>query len=300
MIRTPLVASAALVALSGLPTAATAFDLGGGLVATGEVKLEYTDSSNNNTAAAIGDITLAWRSGSVLGFDAALDSIWLDDGNDFTNLWAAVVLSTSFGDFAVGAPRPVTETLKVMPNISSSRLIDIEFGSLTASLTAFTSYFDNGMTPGLAFTSTAGNLRYGLSYHQIDDGVSTADLVTGAMVFSGGQTTYFIMGEAASEGSDDVVTLQIGALHQADRYALGANLAHVEFSTGNMSAGRLYGSYSLTPALSVKGDYLAITDSDDLLSLSAEYRFGQNGFVEGGVSVFGDVEVFDIGVGLKF
>ncbi len=300
MIRTPLVASVAVLALSGLPTAATAFDLGG-LAGSGRVELEYSDIDTQTYSIVAGDISLSWRSGAVLGFDAAIDTTYdLEDGDDYTNLWAALVLSTSFGDFAVGAPRPVTETLRVMPDLTSARMIDLEFGALIVPKVILDSLFDNSMTPGLAFTATAGNLRYGLSYHQIDDAVVTIDYYEGAMVFTGDRTTYFIMGELASYPFDDEVTLQIGAQHQADRYSFGAALTRAEFWGTTRSSVRLYGGYDVLPVLTIKGDYLAVQDFEDLASISAEYRIGERGFVEGGVSFYSNDEIYDIGIGLDF
>ncbi|MFZ1471065.1 MAG: hypothetical protein WAT09_19115 [Paracoccaceae bacterium] len=300
MIPTSRVATAAILALSGLSTAAFAFDRGG-LNGTGRIELEYADIDGKSYPNASGDISLSWRSGAVLGFDAALDTtVLLDDGDDFTNIWGALVLSTSVGNFSIGAPQPVTETLKVMPELTSARIIGVEFGPLIGPKVVTDSYFDTGMTPGLAFTSTTGDLRYGLSYHQIDAAITTIDYYEGAMVFVGDRNSYFIMGELARYPGDDETMLQIGAQHQADRYSFGAALTRAEFSSVSRSSLRLYGGYDLLPALTVKGDYLIVDNFDDLFSVSAEYRIGDVGYVEGGATYFSDDMIYDIGLGLKF
>lgn len=76
----------------------------------------------------MGDLGLTSRSGGLLGFDASLDTTYLDDGTDLTNVWAALVLSTGAGEFAVGAPRPLVDTMRVMPRFSTSRVLDLETG----------------------------------------------------------------------------------------------------------------------------------------------------------------------------
>ena len=237
----------------------------------------------------------------MLGFDAALETtLDLDNGKDYTNVWAALVLSTSIGDFAIGAPQPVTETLKVMPDLTSLRIARVEFGPLIGPKVVTDSYFDTGMTPGLAFTGDAGNLRYGLSYHQVDDIVVPIDYYEGAMVYSDRATSYFIMGELARYPGDDETMLQIGAQQQADRYSFGAAVTRAEFPSVSHSSLRLYGGYDLLPELTVKGDVLIVQDFDDLFSVSAEYRIGDIGFVEGGATYFNDDMIYDIGFGLKF
>lgn len=89
----------ALVAFASIPAAAQD---GSGLSFGGDVKLEYTDVGSG-VWLLDGDVAASWRSGGLLGFDSALDTTYFDDGSDLTNLWAALVLSTGAGEFAVGA-----------------------------------------------------------------------------------------------------------------------------------------------------------------------------------------------------
>lgn len=294
----------ALLALGVLSPAARAHDLGNGLAVTGDVKLEYTalDHGSDHLTAA-GDASLTWRSGGMLGFDAALDTLYLlDDGDDLTNVWAALVLATPVGDFALGAPRPVRETMAVMPRFSSSRLLDLELIAFNRSITGMASFADNGMTPGIAYDTTLGQLSWGLSFHRIDSGSGDADFYQGAMNYRSGATTWFVNGEIVDAPGSNGSSLQIGGLHEADRYALGAALGNIDMGP-NSYYGRVYGSYDVLPALAVKGDAMTIENGPDLLSISSEYRFGRAGYVAGGVTFIDDSSndrLYDIGVGLRF
>lgn len=285
----------ALLALSSLPAAAQ--DAGNGLSFGGEVKLEYVDS-NSSDLVLDGDLGLTWRSGGMLGFDAALDTTYLDDGTDLTNVWAALLLSTGAGEFALGAPRPLVETMSVMPRFSSSRLVDLETGFLRGPMTSLASAQDNGVTPGITYRQASGNLTFGAGYHHLDD--SNVDVVEGAMNYVSGATTFFISGEFATVPGTDFSLMQIGAFHDADRFDLGAAFAQLDASSTVHSL-RLYGSYDIMSALTLRGDALLVQDASDIYSLSATYAMPSGLFVEGGGTVVNDSdEIYDIGVGFKF
>lgn len=285
----------AFVALTAIP--AVAQDAGNGLAFGGEVKLEYVDASSGQWALD-GDVGLTWRSGGMLGFDAALDTTYLDDGSDLTNIWAALVLTTGMGEFAVGAPRPVVETMGVMPRFSTSRLLDIETGFFRGPITSLASFSDNGLTPGITYRQSSGNLSFGVGYHHLND--NNADIAEGIMRYESGATTFFISGEVGTAPGPDITLMQIGAFHDADRFDLGAAFAQIDESSTTRAL-RLYGSYDVTSALTLRGDLLAVQDSDDVYSLSATYAMPTGLFVEGGGTVAnGSDEIYDIGVGFKF
>lgn len=285
----------ALVALTSLPAAAQ--DAGNGLSFGGEVKLEYVDAGSG-VWASDGDVGLSWRSGGVLGFDAALDTTYLDDGTDLTNIWAALVLSTGAGEFALGAPRPLVDTMGVMPRFSTSRLVDLETSFFRGPLTPLASASDNGVTPGITYRQSSGNLSFGAGYHHLND--ANVDIAEGVMRYESGATTYFISGEFATAPGPDVTLMQIGAFHDADRFDLGAAFAQFDAS-GTMRSLRLYGSYDVMSALTLRGDMLLLQDASDIYSLSATYATPSGLFVEGGGTVVNNSdEIYDIGVGFKF
>lgn len=285
----------ALLALSTLPAAAQ--DAGNGLSFGGEVKLEYIDSGSSGLAFD-GDVGLTWRSGGLLGFDASLDTTYLDDGTDLTNVWAALVLSTGAGEFAVGAPRPLVDTMRVMPRFSTSRVLDLETGFLRGPLTSLASINDNGLTPGITYRQSSGNLTFGAGYHHLND--ANVDVAEGVMQYATGATTFFISGEFATAPGNDVSLMQIGAFHDADRFDLGA--AFAQYDAGpTMNSLRLYGSYDVMSALTLRGDVLMLESADDIYSLSATYSMPNGLFVEGGGTVVNSSdEIYDIGVGFKF
>jgi hypothetical protein len=290
----------AIVALAALPAAAQ--DGANGLSFGGEVKLEYLDAGSH-LLAFDGDVGMSWRSGGVLGFDAALDTTYLDaegGSQDLTNIWAALVLSTNAGEFAIGAPRPLLDSPRMMPRFSSSRVVDLEFGVLQGPFTTFVSALDNGVTPGVTYQNTSGNLSYGAGYHHLNDG-DNIDILEGVMRYKSGATTFFITGEFADTSTENVSLMQIGAFHDAEQFDLGAALSQIRAS-GTTHTLRLYGSYDVMPSLTLRGDMLMIQDSDDIYSLSATYSTDSGLFVEGGgtKSDGSSNEIYDIGVGFKF
>lgn len=284
----------ALVAAFALPASAQ----DSGLSFGGDVKLEYLDADTNAGFALDGDVGLSWRSGGLLGFDAALDSTYLDDGEDYTNLWAALVLSTGAGEFAVGAPRPLSDTERVMPRFSTSRVVDLSSNFLNGPLTGLVSAVDRGMTPGITWKQEAGSLSFGAGYHHMND--RNVDAAEGFMHYTAGATTFFITGEFATAPGSNPSLMQIGALHDTDRFDLGASLAQYDAADTRHTV-RLYGSVDVMSALTLRGDMLMVQNASDAYSISATYSMDSGLFVEGGgTKVVGSDELFDIGVGYKF
>lgn len=286
----------AFVALSAFPVAAQD---GNGLTFGGEVKLEYLDSDSSHLWAFDGDAGMSWRSGGLLGFDASIDTTYLDDGTDLTNVWAALVLSTGAGEFAVGAPRPLVDSQRVMPRFSSSRVLDLETSFLRGPLASIASTQDSGLTPGVTYLNTSGNLTYGAGYHHLNDG-DNVDILEGVMQYKSGMTTFFITGEFADVEGPNVSLLQIGASHDAGRFDLGAAFAQADSSDTTHSL-RFYGAYDVMSSLTVRGDILMVQDASDLYSVSASYGMENGLFVEGGgTKVNNGAEIYDIGIGFKF
>lgn len=291
------IALAAVAALTTFPAAAQTADTG--LSFGGEVKLEYLDSSSSHLWAFDGDLGMSWRSGGLLGFDASVDTTYLDDGTDLTNIWGALVLSTGAGEFALGAPRPLVESQRVMPRFSSSRVVDLETSFLRGPITSIASSQDKGLTPGLTYLNTSGSLTYGAGYHHLNDG-DNVDILEGVMQYKAGATTLFITGEFADVDGPNLSLLQIGAFHDADRFDLGAAFSQLDQSSTIHSL-RFYGSVDVMSSLTVRGDVMLVQDSSDIYSLSATYGMSNGLFVEGGATKITDgPEIYDIGVGFKF
>lgn len=286
----------AIAAFVAFPAAAQD---GNGLSFGGEVKLEYLDSSSSHALAFDGDVGMSWRSGGLLGFDASVDATYLDDGTDLTNYWAALVLSTGAGEFAVGAPRPLVDSQRVMPRFSSSRVLDLETSFLRGPIASLASAQDNGLTPGVTYLNTSGNLTYGAGYHHLNDG-DNVDILEGVMQYKSGMTTFFITGEFADVDGPNLSLLQIGAFHDAERFDLGASFAQADSSDTTHSL-RFYGAYDVMPSLTLRGDILMVQDESDLYSVSATYGTESGLFVEGGgTKINNGAEIYDIGIGFKF
>ena len=284
----------ALLVISALPAAAQ----DSGLSYSGEVKLEYLDSGSGSFAFQ-GDVGMNWRSGGLLGFDASVDTIYLEDGDNFTNFWAAGVLTMGSSELAIGAPRPVLDTLRVAPRFSTSRLVDLETSFLRGPLTSVASGGDNGMTPGVTYKYTSGNVTFGAGYHHLNED-SSVNMFEGIMRYDGGATSYFISAEHLDGSSSNLTYLQIGALYQADRLHGGVTLGKIK-SSGSIYSLRVYGSYDVMPSLSLHGDAIAVEKAEDIYSLGATYTMDSGLFVEGGGTFLGGSdEIYDIGVGFKF
>lgn len=289
----------ALVALVAIPAAAQ--DTGNGLSFGGEVKLEYLDSGSGLWAFD-GDVGMSWRSGGLLGFDASIDTTYLDvsgGSQDLTNIWAALVLSTGTGELAVGAPRPLLDTERVMPRFSSSRVVDLETSFVRGPITSLASTQDNGVTPGVTWKQQSGSLTYGAGYHRLNDG-SNVDIFEGVMRYQSGATTLFITGEYANTSGPNLTIMQIGGLYSADRFDAGLAFSQLD-SSDTIHTLRLHGAFDVMPSLTVRGDALMIQDSSDIYSLSATYSMPSGLFVEGGgTKINGSDEIYDFGVGFKF
>ncbi|MFN3992296.1 MAG: hypothetical protein ACK4IU_05245 [Tabrizicola flagellatus] len=287
---------ATLFATVALPAAAQT--TGNGLSFGGEVKLEYLDA-NPRIWAFYGDVGANWRSGGLLGFDTSIETTRLDDGTDLSNYWAALVLSTGAGEFALGAPRPLVDSLNVMPKFSSSRVVDLETSFFTGSMTSLFSMQDNGATPGVTYSNTAGSLTYGGGYHHLNDG-DNIDIIEGVMQYKSGAMSLFIAGEYANAEGPNLSLLQIGGLYDAERFDLGLALSQLH-SSDTIHSLRLHGSVDVMDALALRADALLIQDSSDIYSLSATYSLPNGLFVEGGgTKIQNGNEVLDFGVGFKF
>lgn len=287
---------ATLFATVALPAAAQT--AGNGLSFGGEVKLEYLDA-NPRIWAFYGDVGANWRSGGLLGFDGSIETTRLDDGTDLSNYWAALVLSTGAGEFALGAPRPVAERLNVMPKFSTSRVFDLDTSIFTGSVTSLLSALDNGVTPGVTYSNTSGSLTYGGGYHHLNDG-ENIDIIEGAMQYKSGDMSLFIAGEYGNTEGPNLSLLQIGGLYDADRFDLGLSLSQLH-SSDTIHSLRLHGSVGVMDALVLRADALLIQDVSDIYALSATYSLPNGLFVEGGgTKIQNGSEILDFGVGFKF
>jgi hypothetical protein len=193
----------------------------------------------------------------------------------------------------------VLDTLAVMPKFSSSRVLDLETRFLRGPVASIASAQDSGLAPGVTWQQTSGNLTFGAGYHHLNDGTNI-DIAEGVMRYQTGATTFFLSGEFAETEGPNLTVLQIGGLHDAERFDLGA--AFTRFDAGDTRHSlRFHGSVDVMQSLTLRGDALLVQDASDIYSLSATYSMDSGLFVEGGGSkVTGGNEIYDIGVGFKF
>ncbi|NJM83751.1 MAG: porin [Tabrizicola sp.] len=297
--------AALLIASAGHP--AFALDFGNGFSVVGEVELEYADFDGADDTFFAGDVTISWRSngGNGLGFgaDFTVDTFRsLDEGGDLTAYWGGLVVTTGFGEATIGAPRPVLDTVYDFPEFGTNSAINREVGFLSGSAIGLLSLAADETPVGIGFRGSSGGIDYGISLHRMDIGANeitsteiAARYTIGSTVFMGGLEIV-----DASAGSD-LTNALFGMVYKANQLTLGLELTNRD-AGGSASTARIHAGYDIGDALTVTGDYLQI-DSDintDLFSLGAEYRIGQTGFVEAGVTSGNSTDVIDIGVGFKF
>jgi hypothetical protein len=306
MTRAPLA-----VVLLAAASPALGFDLGNGLGLTGVIELEHARGETSESFLR-GDATLSWRNSSAgtlgFGLDLTVDSIFiLGENDDATSYWGGVVLTTGIGEITLGAARPVIDTVYSFPDFGTLSIYNVSFPPIARSFTTFFAAIEEDVLPGISLEGSAGALTYGASIHELQTFSGSARSSQIAVTYAIGDTTLLGGFEtiSASGMGNNVSIYRLGALHRMDRLTIGAELSSLDASTSpTTSLGLLYGAYDVTEALTVSGS-LGVVDqssgSETLWNLGAEYRFGNGGFLQGGVTSLGaSDEIVDVGIGFRF
>lgn len=300
---------AALLLTAASP--ALAFDLGNGLSLTGEVELEHGRGEESDSFLH-GDATLSWRNGGAgalgFGLDLTVESIFvLGDNEDITSYWGGVVLTTGVGEITLGAARPVIDTVYSFPDFGTLSIFNVGFPPIARSFTTFFAAIEEDIVVGVSLEGSAGALTYGASIHELNTFSGTAHSSQIAVTYAMGDTTLMGGFETVSVSGmgGSVSTYRIAALHRMDRLTLGAELSSQDADMSpSTNFGLLYGGYDVSEALTVRGNIGVVDEisgSDTIWNLGAEYRFGNGGFLQGGVTSLGDSdEIYDVGIGFRF
>jgi hypothetical protein len=304
--------SAAFLAflLASTSTPALALDFGNGFSLTGEVEFEYADISGSDSETYfIGDVTLGWRAGEAgalgFGFDFAVDTAYLfSESEDFTAYWGGLVLTTGFGEFTVGAARPVLDTVYQFPDVGTNGLIGVELGFVNGSIMAFYPKIADRVATGVSLAGSSGAFGYGVSVHKLDAGGATLDGSQIALTYSLGDTMLMGGVEAVSvSGGNNLSTVQFGVVYDKGPLELGVELKHIDNGPSTTRLSRLHAGYDVTDAITVSGDIARISGSGsgtDIWGLGAEYRFGNGGFLEVGTTSIENTDIWDLGLGFRF
>ncbi len=299
------------LALAVLPASAFAqgIEIAPGIVVTGDVALQYYHVGGGDEGTLLdGDVTLGWRSASngalSFGAEATFDGLYDSEADDLlANYWASVVIGIAPGDIRIGAPRPVIETMSVMPEFGTNRLVNLTLTGISGSATSLLSREDGGMTPGISFQTAKGApLSWGVSYHRVEAASTDVDALEGVLNYSTGTTTLFAKAQHLDpKGGASDSALSIGALYEGGPLTLAIETGRSDLIS-DTDFGRLHAGYQISDALKVSGDML-YTDSgssNTLWSLGMEYGFGPGAYVSAGALTGDDAEVYDLAVGWRF
>lgn len=301
----------AVAALLAGTSSVAALDFGNGFSLVGDVELEYFDTdAGSDVTFGLSDLILSWRNqnGGGLGFgvDASVVSLHeLDSGEDSAGLYLAAVFGTSFGEFAVGRPRSLLDTMIDTPDIGSSRLISLELGGLNGSFYARSVLLQDGSggSYGATFKGTSGALTYGLGVHRVEDDGS-ANFLEGIVTYKTGGAEVYAGYERIGVSGSDIDKLTLGGEYSADRWSFGGQYANLSSGGTSRDLYKLFGDYKVTDALTVGVQYQdqEIPFDAKLYGVSGTYSFG-TGFAElgvGRINSSGDTNFGTASIGFRF
>jgi hypothetical protein len=303
--------SAVLISAAALaPLPVVALDFGNGFSLVGDVELEYVTSDGDDATFAIVDLTLGWRSqgGGALGFGFDLTAIAfenLDSNDGVDRLWGGLVLTTGFGDFTIGSPRPLFDTLSPAPEIGLNRAIDLELSAVegpTLGIAALVS--DDLDIYGISFRGEQGGFTYGAAVHQADDEDDTRIVELVGSYSFGAPRVYG--GVELIDGDFSIDRLLFGGVYETDVWSVGAEFGRVSFFGDSIDIVQIFGDYEVIDGLTIGGQFKQISvgpDEAQIFGLSGEYSFGTGGFAHLGVTSVNDIfdqDFVNASVGFRF
>ncbi len=276
-----------------------------GLETKGQVELEFMRGNDASTLLLSSDVTLRYRSGSFGGEIGTDSDFVLDGGGEFRSLYAAALIGTSFGEFAVGAPESAADMLIDVPSFAGMKGIDaggivagqpVTLG--TPSVVGAIAKGEDRQSYGLRFTGSNADIRYGASIHRFDGSEDT--IVQAAAEYTTGQTQ--IEGMIESESLKGGFSGLIGVAHDSGQYSVSAYLSR-QTITADGTTFQLNGDYRISDSLTVGGS-LARKDfgtEQYLYGVTAGWGFGNGAYLSGGIADGDDTGLLmDASVGYKF
>ncbi len=276
-----------------------------GLEPDGRVELEFLSGNDASNLVLSGDVMLRYRSGRF-GAEIGTDSDIVLDGNDsFTAFYAAGLIDTAYGEFAIGAPQSVADMLIDLPVFAGMQ--GLEAGGLlpsqplaldAASAVGTIAKGQDAQNYGLRYSTISGGLRYGASLHRFAGRDGT--LVEIAAEYTMGQTQ--IEGMLESRDLKGGLSGLVAVSHDAGRYSLAASLSR-QTITADGTTLRLGGEYRLSDQLFIGGS-LARNDYGSeqyLYGVTAGWTFGNGAALSGGIAEGDDTGLLmDASVGYRF
>lgn len=283
------ISTTALAAVALLPSTALALDLGNGFSVVGEVQLDYLSDGDDDATLSFADVTLGWRSetggGIGFGFDLTVQNAELrDEDVGDTILWAAGVVTTRFGEIAIGRPQPVLERMFKVPNAGGTRFLDLQFstfGGVGGSFLSQLAVLEDVDFLGVTLKGQSGGLTYAVGAHNIDSGTSDVNAFEGGLLYSMGGTELFAGFERLDTPGAALDRIQVGARYRAERWSVGVHHSELDFLTTNFGATSVFADFDVTEAITLAAAAHRLdlgSDSATFYGVSGEYSFGPGGF----------------------
>ena len=264
---------------------------------TGQMELEHTRRNGASGTLLHGDFTLAYSGGVGFELGAVADQD-LQEGTDAFALFGAVTFGTSFGDVAVGAPRPAADLLIEIPTFAGMHELQMGFNANQPSVVTALSQSSGDQSYGARVTTESGALRYGASLHRLTTQSGTYWQVAGEYATGSGTEI-----EGVIEGEDGNLGVLIGANHQAGQFDLGLYLTSQHIN-GASDAVQGYAGYQISDALTLRG-HLRMEDgpviSQNIIGVEAAYDFTNGAYAQFGAADGNETSMtLDASVGFKF
>lgn len=306
-----------------------------GLSFSGDINVQFANADlwNDNTLNTDMQLVLRPISDNEVDFGLELSVISTtsakDHWTDYT-LWGGLVIGFEGVDVRVGAPRPVTKTMALLPelghNVNEEVWYDYVLGSRTLQYSILS---DQMFTPGVSVQSTGdGPFQWGLSMHQLIDrdfnpmnyhyynhtmieAVGQYNMgnltVAGQLVMTNYDGEFFNgWGGSIEQEEDTNVSAMLSARYAKDNWVLGINGGRHNSWWGPTNFVRLHGSYIFDNGISITADHMYeyYPNSDwhwnvDFVGVS--YSFANGMYVKGGTSHWNDgSHAESLTVGYKF
>lgn len=154
--------------------AATAQSMPAGFYIEGNAEYSNLSASDDSLNTSVVDLTFGYdgaQAGSA-PFGVELNVFYIDfdgDGPD-PSLSGIVYYDSSFGRFSVGMPATALDGYINAPVIGRSAALGFgEIGALSGSYIGLIARFDDINLYGVRFDGSFGDVKYGLSYHTLED-----------------------------------------------------------------------------------------------------------------------------------
>lgn len=276
-----------------------------GLETSGNVDLEFLRGNSASSTLLSGDVMLRYRSGSFGGELGTDSDFVLDGGGEFKSIYAAALVGTAFGEFAIGAPESAADMLIDVPSFAGMKAIDaggflpgqpLTLG--TPSVVGAIAKGEDRQSYGLRYSGSSGDIRYGASFHRFDGSEDT--ILQAAAEYTMGQTQ--IEGMIENESLQGGFSGLIGVAHDQGQYTVSAYLSR-QTITADGTTFQLNGDYRLSENLTIGGSFARKDFGSEqyLYGVTAGWGFGNGAYLSGGVADGDNTGLLmDASVGYKF